>query len=272
MAAQAPRRLLAIVTDTLEGEEPIAEINGGANGGEVEVRLIAPAVEANVFRHTLGDIDEPKREAEERLRRSLESLRRSGVNASGEVGDPDPVQAAQDALREAPADEILIFEHAEGQARWFEDGLFEKAREQLEPPLRMIVVETAASAPPHVVEVEQEGAGTRPEADRHEVGSAYLPGLSRADFAGMVVGVVGTVVAAILAAAAAAGSDSEAGWQAAAILIAIGLALVNLAHVVGITLFEAVRYRGGFAKFFRTFSLIVTPAGVLANLLILLFA
>jgi hypothetical protein len=88
----------------------------------------------------------------------------------------------------------------------------------------------------------------------------------------MVMGIVGTVTAAVLAAAAAGGSDTESGWPAAAILIAIGLALINLAHVVGLTLFETVRYRGGFAKFFRTLALTLTPAGVLVNLLIVLFA
>lgn len=45
-----------------------------------------------------------------------------------------------------------------------------------------------------------------------------------------------------------------------------------MAHVVGITLFESVSYRGGFAKLFRTLSPAGTPAAVLANLLILLFA
>ena len=45
-----------------------------------------------------------------------------------------------------------------------------------------------------------------------------------------------------------------------------------MAHVVGLTLFESVHYHGGFAKFFRTLSLVGTPAAVLTNLLILLLA
>ena len=88
----------------------------------------------------------------------------------------------------------------------------------------------------------------------------------------MVIGIVGTIVAIVLAAAAAAGGGPETGWKAVAIGIAIAIALVNMAHVVGLTLFETVRYRGGFAKFFRTLSLVGTPVAVLANLLILLFA
>jgi hypothetical protein len=267
-----PHRVLAIVTDTLDGTESVEEIRGEENGDGVEVRIVVPAVEANPLRHTLGDIDEPRHQAEGRLQRSLQVLRGGGVEASGEVGDPDPVQAAQDALLKAPADEVLIFEHSDAQARWYEDGLFERARETLEPPLRLVVVESAPAGADHVVEVERAGPGTiNPDADK-EIGSAYLPGLSRADFAGMVAGVVGTIAAIILAAAVSSDSASETGWAAVAILVAIAIALVNMAHVVGLTLFESVRYRGGFAKLFRTLSLVGTPTAVLVNLLILLLA
>jgi hypothetical protein len=264
------RRLIAIVTDTLEAEAPIAELERAANGDGVEVRLIAPAVEANVFRHTMGDIDEPKREAEERLEASLRALRGHGLNVSGGIGDPDPVQAVQDALQEGPADEVLIFEHAEGQARWYEDGLFEKAQENLEPPLRLVVVDSEAGKEDEVVDVERAGAGTKGNEDE-EVDSAYIPGFSRGDFAGWTVGIVGTIATIILAAVAASGAGPESGWKAVAIGVAIFTALINMAHVVGLTLFESVRYRGGFAKFFRTLSLVGTPIAVLVNLLIAIF-
>ncbi|MGE5408476.1 MAG: hypothetical protein ACM3NV_07670, partial [Syntrophothermus sp.] len=186
------------------------------------------------------------------------------------VGDPDPVQAAQDALLEAPADEILIFQHEDAQARWFEKGLFERAQAGLEPPLRLVVIGEAGPAGRHVAAVEEAGAGTVDPDAGHEIGAAYLPGLTRGDLAGMVAGIVGTIVAAGLAAAVTADGCSGGGGEAAAILIAIGVALVNLAHVVGLTLMESVRYRGGFAAFFRYLSLLGTPAAVLANLIILL--
>jgi hypothetical protein len=269
-------RVLVIVTDRLQGSEPLDQIRGRGNGNgareNVEVRLVVPAVEANLLRHTLGDVDEPRHQAAERLRASLQVLRGGGIEATGEVGDPDPVQAARDALLKGPADEVVIFEHADAHARWYEDGLFEKAQGALEPPLRLVVVEAAPGGEDHVVEVEEAGAGTVDfDADK-ELGSAYLPGLTRGDFAGMVLGVVGTIVAIVLAAAAAVGDSSLTGWDAVAIGIAIGVALVNMAQVVGLVLFETVRYRGGFEKLFRTLSLVGTPLAVLANLLILIVA
>ncbi|MFP5388346.1 MAG: hypothetical protein ACLGG5_03490 [Thermoleophilia bacterium] len=264
------RRLLAVVTGDPLGSEPIGEIR--ANGGresDMELRVIVPAVEANAFRHTLGDVDEPRREAEARLERVLEELRASGVEAGGEVGDPDPIQAAQDALLKEPADEIVIFEHEGAQARWFEEGLLEKAEAGLDPPLRMVVLHSDRDGTEHVVGVESAGPGTHDPAEGHEVGSAYLPGLSRGDLAGMVAGILGTIVTAIFAAAVTAENGSINARAAAAILIAIGIALVNMAHVVGLTLMESVRYRGGFAKFFRYLSLIGTPLAVLATFILL---
>lgn len=266
-----PPRLLAIVTDPLEGREPVEELRRGGNGAGLEVRLVVPAVEKSAFRHLMGDVDGPAHRAEDVLAASLATLRRQGIRASGEVGDPDPVLAAQDALRQAPADEVLIFEHGGGPAPWFENRLFERAQEELEPPLRMVVVEPAGDGG-HVVDVERAGAGTDDLEAGHEVGSSYFPGLSRSDLAGIVIGIVGTILAAVLAAAAAVDASTVSGWHAAAMLIAIGIGLLNMAHVVGLTLFESVRYRGGFARFFHTLSMLLTPAAVLANLLILLLA
>lgn len=263
-------RLLAIVTEPLNGSEPIAELRRGAADGD-EVRLVVPAVEESAFRHLMGDVDEPAHHAEEVLATSLATLRRQGIDASGEVGDPDPVLAAQDALREQPADEVLIFEHGGKRTPWFENGLFERAQEELEPPLRMVVVEHDGGGD-HVVDVERAARGTEDLEAEHEVGGSYFPGMSRSDFAGIVIGIGGTIVAAILAAAGAASASAVSGWHAAAVLIAIGVALVNMAHVVGLTLFESVHYRGGFANFFHIGSLVLTPAAVLANLLILIFA
>jgi hypothetical protein len=272
VTASADKRVLAIVTDELSGSGEIEEIRREAGADGVRLRVVVPAVEANVFRHTLGDIDEPQEQAQQRLESVLDHLRRCGLQASGEVGDPDPVQAAQDALQKEPADEVLIFEHAGDGSRWFEHGLFDRALKSLDPPLRLVAVEHSDSGEDHVVDVATAPAGTVPDETAHEVGTAYFPGFSRGDLSGIIAGIAGTIVTAILAAIVAADQETESVWEAMAILIAIATALINMAHVVGLTLFESVRYRGGFATLFRTLSLVITPTAVLTNLLIVLFA
>ena len=164
----------------------------------------------------------------------------------------------------------MIFERAPEQARWFEDGLFERAREEIAPPLRMVLVGPGDNGAPHIVAVEDAAAGgTAPsEAARPELEiSENLPRFSRGDLGGMVVGVVGTIVAIVLA---AAGPGPETAAGAASILVAMGIALINMAHVVGLTLFESVHYRGGWETFFRSLALVGTPLAVAANLAILL--
>lgn len=267
-----PRRVIAVVTDELHGDEPVEQICRDVDGGGVDVRVVVPAIESGPLEHTLGDVDEPRHQAEERLERVLQLLQQRNVTVSGEVGDPDPVRAAQDALLKEPADEVLIFEHCESQAQWYENGLFERAEEEIELPLRMVFLEHSDGQPDQVVKVEEKGPGTiNPIADKEVGGGAYVPGMTRDDLAGMIAGILGTIVVAVLAAAVTAGSQPT-GWSAVAILIAIGVALANLAHVVGLTLFESVHYHGGFAKFFRTLALVVTPLAVLVNLAILIFA
>jgi hypothetical protein len=262
----ATKRLLAIVTDPIESPEAVEQIRARAGEESASVRLIAPAVEPTVFQHALGDVDDATRRAKRVIESSLSMLRLSGVEASGAVGDADPVLAAEDALREGPAEEIMIFEHEAAQARWFESGLFERAQECLEPPLWLVLTHQDGEGA-HIVGVERAGPGTvDPEAEELEI-SPNLPRFSRGDLTGMVIGVVGTITVIVLA-AAGPGPETPAG--AAATLIAMAIALVNMAHVVGLTLFESVRYRGGFERFFRTLALVGTPVAIVVNALILL--
>jgi hypothetical protein len=140
-AQRSRRRVLVVAMDELIGGELIGELRDHLReAGAVEVMVIAPAVEQTMFQHALGDVDSATAEAGRRLEASMAELSRGGIEALGEIGDSDPVIAAGDALRQFIADEVLIVARAEGQARWFEDGLFERAREELRPPVQMITV------------------------------------------------------------------------------------------------------------------------------------
>lgn len=269
----AERSLIAIVTPAFGSPESVEALKReaeGADGGATEVRLVAPAVEINPLHHTLGDIDEPRVRAKERLDEAVAAARAAGLEVSAAVGDPDPVQAAQDALLEKPADEVLIFAHADDSKDWYEGELWKHAEDSLEPPLRLVVLDGGPDSDEHVVKTDTSSAGHSNNDAGQEVDTAYLPGLSRGDLGGMALGILGTIIVVILAAVATSGSTGE-GWAGVAIGIAIAVALVNMAHVVGLLLMESVRYRGGFAKFFRTLSLVGTPLAVVVNAAIAIF-
>jgi hypothetical protein len=100
----------------------------------------------------------------------------------------------------------------------------------------------------------------------HEIElSPNLPPFTRGDLAAILVGILGTIVAIVLA-ATGPGVQSAAG--AAQILIAIGISLINMSHVVGLLLFESVDYHGAGQSTVQALSLVATPAAVSANLVL----
>jgi hypothetical protein len=66
------------------------------------------------------------------------------VHARGEVGDSDPVQAIEDALRTFGPDEVIISTHPEGRSNWLERGVVTGARERFAVPITHVVVDLEA--------------------------------------------------------------------------------------------------------------------------------
>ena len=79
---------------------------------DAEVFVVAPALNSRL-RHWLSDDDAARRVAGERLAACLDRLQRTGLHATGRVGDADPLQAVADTLPTFPADEIVIAAHPE---------------------------------------------------------------------------------------------------------------------------------------------------------------
>jgi len=77
--------------------------------------------------------------AEARLEDSVLALAAAGVEARGQVGDDDPLQAIEDALRTFGADEIILATHPEGRSKWLERGVVERARERFDLPITHVV-------------------------------------------------------------------------------------------------------------------------------------
>lgn len=143
--APGERRILVVANETLAGEELLEAVRRSAAGHEARVLVVAPALNTRV-RHWVSDEDSARAEAGERLDKSLRRLAELGIDARGEVGDADPVQAIEDALRTFGADEIIISTHPEGRSNWLERGEVEKARQRFSAPITHVVVDLAAGA------------------------------------------------------------------------------------------------------------------------------
>lgn len=262
---QAAGRALVVANERVEGSELRDSLLRHLGDEIGEVFVVAPALAGSGLKYVLGDVDDAIPPAEERLRLTLDELHRAGIDASGEVGDSDPIQAISDEIVKFDPDQILIVGHRDEDGEFAERGLLEQAQRDLDLPVTEIVVDRAQS--PHVLGIEE----TDPVAGRRKgwQPSFNWPPLSPRDLAGLVVAIVGTLLLAILAAACVGGSDSE--YDAACVarmLIALGAALINLAHIVGLFLFQSVGYMGLWNRFFARLSLYGTLTAIAVSLLL----
>jgi hypothetical protein len=140
--AEDERRILVVANETVGGPELCELIHDRSEGVDEHVLVVSPALNS-ALRHWVSDEDGARASAAERLQQSLVKLRSLGVNAEGEVGDADPLQAIEDALRTFGADEIIISTHPEGRSHWLERGVVAAARERFSPPVTHIVVDLA---------------------------------------------------------------------------------------------------------------------------------
>jgi hypothetical protein len=107
-----------------------------------------------------------------------------------------------------------------------------------------------------------------PSLHEHEWrGSANLPPLSRMDIVGIAVGALGTAALIMIALVSAGGEHGHYGPATIAqVLIATGVLLVNMAHVVGILFFESVDYHGPFQRFFARLSMFGTTGALIVSI------
>jgi hypothetical protein len=139
------RRILVVANETVVGRRLREAIKSAAAHHRANVLVVSPALNTPL-KHWTSDEDKARAAAEERLRRSVAELERLGISARGEVGDADPVQAIEDALRTFGADEIIISTHPEGRSNWLERGVVTSARERFAVPLTHVVVDLAAES------------------------------------------------------------------------------------------------------------------------------
>jgi hypothetical protein len=137
---EGDKRILVVANETVGGRTLREMIRVRSEGVREEVLVVCPALN-RPLKHWVSDEDQAREAAQKRLDESLARLRESGINARGEVGDADPLQAMEDALRTFGADEIIISTHPEGRSNWLERGVVSGARERFAVPLTHVVVD-----------------------------------------------------------------------------------------------------------------------------------
>ena len=139
------RRILVVANETLADERLAGEIQRAAAGYRKQVHVVCPTLTSPASRWTSA-VDGARAQAQQRLDETLSQLHAVGIQAHGEIGDEDPLQAIEDALRTFGADEIIISTHPEGRASRLERDVVTRARERVALPITHIVIDTEAGA------------------------------------------------------------------------------------------------------------------------------
>lgn len=143
--SDATYRVLVVANETVGGRALLEEIKNRCKGRESEILVVVPALTSSRLEYIAHDVDAALAEARTRLDQSLATMAAAGLVARGEVGDHhDPNTAIEDALREFPADEVIISTHPPERSKWLERGVVARARRDIPLPVTHVVVDLEA--------------------------------------------------------------------------------------------------------------------------------
>lgn len=114
-------RVLVLTAEPVTGEMVRAAVGEEAEGAEVLV--VSPALHDSPVAFWVSDSDEAIAEAQQVADETVERLEEDGLDAAGDTGESEPLQAVQDALATFPADRIVVFSHPEAQRAYREEDL-----------------------------------------------------------------------------------------------------------------------------------------------------
>ncbi len=126
--------VLVLGSQTVVGEPVLDEVRKRAAASPADFTVVVPA-------------DPPG--AEERVRRSLALLQAAGIEATGHVGDPDPVAAALNAVHDERVDEIIVSTFPRETSGWLRRDVVGRIRKGTKLPVYHVEVpesETEAAA------------------------------------------------------------------------------------------------------------------------------
>jgi GABA permease len=164
------RHILVIANETAASGSLIDKLAQSAAEGDPLVTVIAPVNQPSegyvVYRDTR------RASAGRRLDRTLETLRRGSIRASGMVVETDPVAAVKDALAqlEPPVTEVIVSTHPKERSGWLRRNVVERIRKVAgEVPVDHVVAAAEADGESNVLVVANQTLASEPLLERIRV-------------------------------------------------------------------------------------------------------
>src|SRR5215216_6204190 len=136
----AARRLLVVATVPVDAAVLREQVHERMAGGEAEIRIVVPMAELSPLKWLTSDEDAERERAQEVADDAARDVS-ADARVDTQVGDPDPLKAIADALREFPADEVIVATRPEDEATWLERGAGDEAKERFGVPVTHLAVE-----------------------------------------------------------------------------------------------------------------------------------
>jgi hypothetical protein len=155
---QARRRILVVANQTLRERPLLDAIASRLEDGPAEIVVVAPATHSADYPSsaeedaedgvTRATDDRGEAQARWRLRQVIEDLRAQGVEAAGQLGSPDPYEAAGRVLETARVDEVLFSTLPPGLSRWFGLDVPARLRRRFRVPVTVVTADPESDAVP----------------------------------------------------------------------------------------------------------------------------
>jgi hypothetical protein len=133
------KEILVVANRTLGGSKLLDAGRAHAAAGDVRFRLVVPQ-----SKPTAGLViyDEAVREsAQVRVDLALSVIAGENIEATGEVGDPDPFLATMDAIAERRVDGVIISTHPAIHSGWLRRDLIERIENASGLPVEHVIVD-----------------------------------------------------------------------------------------------------------------------------------
>jgi hypothetical protein len=128
--ATEEKNVLVIANETVLSPQLLERIRERAKRGPASFLIVAPQSDHVA---TL--------EADRRIRRALSLLRVEGIDAHGQVVEPDPVTAALTATHDERVDEIIVSTFPQARSGWLRRDLLERLRAETGLPVDHVVAD-----------------------------------------------------------------------------------------------------------------------------------
>jgi hypothetical protein len=143
------RTILGVANETIGGQSLIDAVLEKASGGDTRVVICVPRTQP---RHGNVIYDEAVYDAAQiRIDLARGFLRQHGIDAVGDVGDPDPYTATMDAVAEFQPDEIIVSTLPAQASGWLRRDLIERIEGATGLPVTHVVTDLDAEGLPFEV-------------------------------------------------------------------------------------------------------------------------